>query len=136
MLNLEDLEISASNVTVTTLKTTVLQSDVLNEESDEDRPGIYQKNSTEHSNSTVVILPSNDEERNSTEEVLIAVETVPLLIQEVYSQKDNYKLVIVTHNLLESGHNYTVDIKFAGNISNNLVGFYRTSYNDLDGTKR
>ncbi|EEZ99313.2 aminopeptidase-like protein [Tribolium castaneum] len=130
VLNLEDLEVSEHNVTVSTLKTTILRYESLDKESDKDQPEMYQKNSTH--NSSVIIVES---ENNSTDEILIGAEAKSLMIQEVYKE-ENYKLYITMKNLLEAGHNYTINIKFSGNITNNLAGFYRTSYKDLSGQRK
>ncbi|XP_044259104.1 aminopeptidase N-like [Tribolium madens] len=130
VLNLEDLEVTEHNVTVSTLKTTILRYESLDKESDKDQPEIYMKNSTH--NSSVIIVES---ENNSTDEILIGAEAKSLIIQEVYKE-DNSKLYITMKNLLESGHNYTINVKFSGNITNNLAGFYRTSYKDLLGEKK
>lgn len=134
VLNLDDLDISEHNVTVSTLKTTILRYESLDKESDNDQPEIYQKNSTSH-NSSVIIVEENSG-NNSTDEILIGAETTSLPIQEVYKEEDNFKLFIIMRNLLEADHNYTINIKFAGNITNNLAGFYRTNYKDLSGHTR
>jgi hypothetical protein len=135
VMNLDDLDITEQNVTVLTVKATVLRyENTNNKESDSDQPDIYQKNATAPNN-TVIIVDA-DEGNNSTDEVLIGRETTSLVIQEVYKEAENYKLIIVMRNLLEVDHNYTINIKFSGNITNNLAGFYRTSYKGLEGETR
>jgi hypothetical protein len=135
VMNLDDLDITEQNVTVLTVKATVLRyENTNNKESDSDQPDIYQKNATAPNN-TVIIVDA-DESNNSTDEVLIGRETTSLVIQEVYKEAENYKLIIVMRNLLEVDHNYTINIKFSGNITNNLAGFYRTSYKGLEGETR
>lgn len=135
ILNVDEMDITDDNVTVSTVQTTVIREESIENESDGDRPEIYQKNSTQN-NSTVII--SDHENTNSTDDqdVIIGTETTNLIIQEVYREEDSFKLVIVLRNLLEINHNYTLNIKFTGNISNNLVGFYRTNYKDLSGNTR
>lgn len=134
VLNVDDLDIKEQNVTVSTLKTTILRYESLSKESDSDQPEIYQKNATSHNNS-VIIVDSND--FNSTvDEVLIGAESKSLFIQEVYKEEENFKLIIVMKDLLEVDHNYTVNIKLTSNITKNLAGFYRTSYKDIHGKTR
>jgi hypothetical protein len=36
---------------------------------------------------------------------------------------------------LEAEHTYVIDIEFTGLLHSSLYGFYRTSYNDKNGTK-
>uniref|UniRef100_A0A1B6CLC6 Aminopeptidase n=1 Tax=Clastoptera arizonana TaxID=38151 RepID=A0A1B6CLC6_9HEMI len=38
--------------------------------------------------------------------------------------------IIKTSNVLEAGKQYTVDIKYIGKLNDQLLGFYRSSYND------
>ncbi|XP_063908739.1 aminopeptidase N-like isoform X2 [Zophobas morio] len=135
ILNVDDLDITEHNVTVSTLKTTILRYENLakEEESDNDQPEIYQKNSTLHNN-TIIVVDNNED--NSTDEILIGAESTQLVIQEVYKEEENFKLIIVMRNLLEVDHNYTINIKLTSNITNNLAGFYRTSYKDLNGQSR
>ncbi|CAG9772406.1 unnamed protein product [Ceutorhynchus assimilis] len=68
-----------------------------------------------------------------TERILITSELHPLAIHEVIRDPLNLKIIIILKDRLFNGETYTVDIKFSGNITNNLVGLYRTSYTDLSG---
>ncbi|KAL1513226.1 hypothetical protein ABEB36_002662 [Hypothenemus hampei] len=97
-------------------------------------------------------LNSNDGPENidvTTEEVTTEIQTntepIPELkvatfskmknleIYEVVKDAANFKLVIILKNRLYKGEAYIVNIKFSGNITNNLVGIYKTSYTDLAG---
>lgn len=59
-----------------------------------------------------------------------------LPIQEIKRDQKNYRLFIKMKNRLEKGKTYTINMKFAGEILNNLKGLYKTSYVDLDGNTR
>ncbi|KAJ8928334.1 hypothetical protein NQ314_019110 [Rhamnusium bicolor] len=67
----------------------------------------------------------------STESNFVESERVP--VKEIVRDKENFKLNIVTENNFQQGETFTVDIKFAGEILNNLVGLYSTNYVDLSG---
>lgn len=67
---------------------------------------------------------------------MVAQEVRPLEIFEVIRDVPNLKLTIALNERLYKDQIYTIDIKFTGNITNNLVGFYRTSYTDLEGNVR
>lgn len=126
VLNVEDLDIRQANVTVMASKIEPQHSAALVRDVRELSETLLVQNGT----------TNGTEMNNSTDGLLIGAEVMPLIIQEVYREEENFKLIIVMRNLLESGHNYTVRIKFAGNITNNLVGFYRTSYKDSSREKR
>ncbi|XP_019763293.1 aminopeptidase N [Dendroctonus ponderosae] len=68
-----------------------------------------------------------------SEKVFVTSELRTLGISEITKNVPNSKLTIFLAERLFKGETYTVDLKFAGNITNNLVGFYRTSYTDLSG---
>lgn len=72
----------------------------------------------------------------TTTEVVIKKEKINLTIQDILMDDENFKLTIIMMYLLEPGHTYTVDIKFSGDILNNLKGLYKTSYVDLEGNTR
>lgn len=59
-----------------------------------------------------------------------------LPIQEITRDQKNYRLFIKMKSRLEKGKLYTIHIEFAGNILNNLVGLYKTSYVDLEGNTK
>lgn len=46
------------------------------------------------------------------------------------------QLIITLESPLAKGDDYLVEIKFAGILTNEIVGFYRSSYMDEDGNKR
>lgn len=63
-------------------------------------------------------------------------ERVSLQVQEITRDQKNYRLFIKMKNRLEKGKSYTIYVKFAGDILNNLIGLYKTSYVDLDGNTK
>ncbi|KAF7266417.1 hypothetical protein GWI33_020248 [Rhynchophorus ferrugineus] len=65
--------------------------------------------------------------------IIITSELLSLPIAEISKDKMNFKLIIKLEQALVKDETYTVDVKFSGNITNNLVGLYRTSYTDLSG---
>lgn len=71
-----------------------------------------------------------------SQKAVVAQEVRPLEIFEVIRDVPNLKLTIALNERLYKDQIYTIDIKFTGNITNNLVGFYRTSYTDLEGNVR
>lgn len=71
-----------------------------------------------------------------SEGTISKTELLPWPVKEISMDEENLKLVITTVQNLRHGENYTVDIKFSGQILNNLVGLYRTHYIDLSGNTR
>ncbi|XP_050293246.1 aminopeptidase N-like isoform X2 [Anthonomus grandis grandis] len=90
---------------------------------------------------------SDDESITTTTEEIVTTEAAakeekaseptamepPLNIEAVVRDPENFKLKILLEDSLRAGKTYVADIKFSGNITNNLVGLYRTSYTDLAG---
>lgn len=78
---------------------------------------------------TTTELPAEELKTNDPEKV-------SLPIQEIQRDQKNYRIFIKMKNRLEKGKSYIIDIKFGGDILNNLIGLYKTSYVDLDGITR
>lgn len=70
------------------------------------------------------------------EKILISSELVNIPVASIIRDPKNFKLSVKLYELMHQGRTYTVDIKFSGNITNNLIGLYRTSYTDLSGNVR
>lgn len=88
--------------------------------------------------STETIWETTTQEWEMTTELPVEKVTNPpeqvfLPIQEITRDRKNYRLFIKMKNRLEKGKTYTIDIQFAGDILNNLIGLYKTSYVDLEG---
>ncbi|XP_066246171.1 aminopeptidase N-like [Euwallacea similis] len=86
----------------------------------------------EESGSTTEMVPTEV----VPEKVSISSELKVLEVHEVVRDAPNSKLTIMLKDRLFKKHVYTVEIKVSGNITSNLVGFYRTSYTDLTGNVR
>lgn len=69
----------------------------------------------------------------TSESSVVKSESTPWPVKTISKDEENLKLIITTKQNLQQGENYTVDIKFSGDILNNLVGLYRTHYVDLAG---
>ncbi|CAH1994498.1 unnamed protein product [Acanthoscelides obtectus] len=72
----------------------------------------------------------------TTQKILVKSEVVALPVEEILKDDKNTKLTIIMKNILNQGSTYTVDIKFAGLILDNLVGLYKTHYVDAYGTPK
>lgn len=81
--------------------------------------------------STTLPLEVNDPTTSET-----PVAPSKMLIMDVNFDPDNFKFTITTRVLLEPSETYIIDINFRGDIINNLVGLYKTSYTDPDGNTR
>lgn len=138
VLNVDDLNVTDSQVRVTTTETTTLRSEsLIQEEYVEDDPW---NNGTDTvsagNNKSEIDDTENVDGTNNGTGVVVRFNTVKVLVNEVSKDEDNYKLTIYTGSPLKSGHNYTVEIEFSGQILNNLIGLYKTSYVDLSGRKK
>nr|XP_023013628.1 aminopeptidase N-like [Leptinotarsa decemlineata]XP_023013629.1 aminopeptidase N-like [Leptinotarsa decemlineata] len=72
----------------------------------------------------------------STEKIVIQTEQVYLGVESVIRDNKHLKLKISMSDPLLSGGTYTIDIKYSGDILDNLVGLYKTSYKDLSGNEK
>lgn len=160
VLNYDDLNIADSDIQVYTIKQGKLNSELLNTESANDFRNIskrdiqttpmtsvadeYDENThtadvpdefltTESDIITTTTLEINETTVpvTSSNNNLIKSEVMP--IKEIIRDADSYKLNIITKNNFQQGDTFTVDIKFSGQILNNLVGLYSTNYIDLSG---
>lgn len=140
----EELEIVDSNIKVVTIKQEEIQTQNIShnitrrevEDSEGTNGGLLMSDDD-------VLTTTEDPEMTTepileptTEKILVTSELVQLKIHEILRDLTNYKLIIILQESLSSGETYTVDIKFSGNITNNLVGLYKTSYTDLAGNVR
>ncbi|KAK4881228.1 hypothetical protein RN001_004547 [Aquatica leii] len=66
----------------------------------------------------------------------VVPKTIYLEIEQHEEIPKMSRYIIHLSSELEPGTNYTLDIKFSGKISDNLLGLYRSSYLDSDGNKR
>ncbi|KAJ8917142.1 hypothetical protein NQ315_012634 [Exocentrus adspersus] len=152
VLNWDDLNITDSDVRVYTIKQVRIDSEAVPE-----HPGKAKRdlNAVEDDATTTTIsteeVPTTElfEEtttgteppdtttapvlETTTESSLIKTELIPWLVREITRDEENFKITIHTRKNLKVGENYTVDIKFSGQLLNNLVGLYKSHYVDLTG---
>ncbi|CAH0553114.1 unnamed protein product [Brassicogethes aeneus] len=164
ILNIDDLNITESDIAVYTTKIVTYNSEeykVMNDdlhrlrrdtgelveksvvENEDKIPNSETMHTTsenpeiETENATIEnMTETTTEEITTTTEVVVQRERINLTIQDIVKDEENFKLTIIMMYLLEPGHTYTVDIKFSGDILNNLKGLYKTSYTDLEGNTR
>ncbi|KAG5881689.1 hypothetical protein JTB14_002172 [Gonioctena quinquepunctata] len=72
----------------------------------------------------------------STEKIVILKKQIELRIITIKRDVENMKLKIIMLNPLVAGMTYTVDIKYSGDILDNLVGLYKTNYKDMSKNDR
>lgn len=65
-------------------------------------------------------------------EATIKMERVQLQVDSVEKNNKTDKLKVIMKHDLVKGRNYTLEIKFAGLILNNLIGLYKTHYVDME----
>lgn len=135
VLNWDDLNITESDVKLTTTQVISTRNE---RETNENDTVVTDFKLLENATDENIEYSTENVSLPTTTEEPIVVETkiIPMLIQDVVMDEDNFKMTIISRNLLETGHTYTIDIKFNGKIENNLVGLYRTKYVDLDGNSR
>lgn len=128
VLNWDDLNITESDVKLTTTQ-------LINPHEANDTVDVRLLKSDESEN--VEYNTENITTVTTTEEpIVIETKIIPMLVQDIVFDEENFKMNIISRNLLEAGHTYTIDIKFKGVIENNLVGLYKTKYVDLQGNTR
>ncbi|XP_072390578.1 aminopeptidase N-like isoform X1 [Diabrotica undecimpunctata] len=71
-----------------------------------------------------------------TEKIVYRTENIPLRVLTLEMDEINFKIKISLAEVLESGKTYMVEIKFAGEIIENLIGLYKTSYIDSLGSTK
>ncbi|XP_057665705.1 aminopeptidase N-like [Diorhabda carinulata] len=80
--------------------------------------------------------PTTNSTEPSTEKITYRTENIPLHIITVEKDDVNFKLKIHLAQVMENGKTYMVEIKFSGQILENLIGLYKTSYVDTEGNIR
>ncbi|XP_060525881.1 aminopeptidase N-like [Cylas formicarius] len=127
VLHVDDLKITDTDVKVSAVKLRSLHNVTRREAITSAEDDVIQ------TDATTTELPLTTE---SSTEVVTEEDLVPLGIEEILRDTQNFKITIVLRDKLYAGEVYKVHAKFSGEILNNLVGLYRTSYVDTAGNVR
>nr|CAI5863764.1 unnamed protein product [Callosobruchus analis] len=157
VLHWDDLNITETGVRVYTTRQVEIDSEPQHSDSQNDvkkrdiqNPTLLESNrdetlftTTEQADATTLETEALFEEDTTppiievtTQKILVKSEVVALPVEEILKDDKNTKLTIVMKNILNEGSTYTVDIKFAGLILDNLVGLYKTHYVDAYGAPK
>lgn len=89
---------------------------------------------------TMRLVPDKTRFNSSHEDVIVGnvieseVTVVPISSHSEYKDDERYSIRFTRP--LQPKHNYSLSIEFRGNITDNLIGLYKTSYTDSEGIER